>query len=423
VNALEASDGRVVWMRDAAADTGAKVPGWGFSGPPPVVDGAVLVAAGGQLIAYDSATGSPRWKIATGGGGYSSPQLATLDGVRQVLLMSGSGAASVGPEDGKVLWTYAWEGAPILQPAVTEDGGVLINTSDMSGGSGTRRLAVAHGPEGWTAKEVWTSRGLKPYFNDIVVHKGRAYGFDGGILACIDLQDGKRKWKGARFGHGQLLLLRDQDLLLVVSEEGELGLVAADPGQYTEIARAPGIEGKTWNRAERGGDGGVPVGAGRELRGTAGCLRGVARLFDGFMEQHLDVGLVGESFAKSEVFGSFDVRFRQPHGDGSEGDFAPPEVAGGNGLLYQRGGGAFALTAFPPVSLLFEVAEFRNCDWFFGHRLFLLEVHALPALRHRVPRDNPDSLATHRVNDGKQAAGCRTAKTKHSLFIGMMLKF
>ncbi|MCC6365486.1 MAG: PQQ-like beta-propeller repeat protein [Bryobacterales bacterium] len=247
VNALDASDGRVVWTRNAAADTGAKVPGWGFSGSPLVVDDAVLVAAGGQLIAYDLATGSPRWKFTAGGGGYSSPQLVTLDGVRQVLLMSGSGTTSVGPGDGKVLWTYAWEGAAILQPAMTEDGDVLLNTSDMSGGLGTRRLAVAHGSEGWTAKEVWTSRGLKPYFNDIVVHKGHAYGFDGGILACIDLQDGRRKWKGGRFGHGQLLLLRDQDLLLVVSEEGELGLVAADPGQFAEIARAPGIEGKTWN--------------------------------------------------------------------------------------------------------------------------------------------------------------------------------
>ena len=124
----------------------------------------------------------------------------------------------------------------------------------MMGGMGTRRLAVAHGAGGWTVEERWTSNGLKPYYNDFVVHKGHAFGFDGNILACIDLQDGKRKWKGGRYGNGQLVLLADQDLLLVLSEDGELALVAATPDKFTELARFPALDAKTWNHPVLVGD-------------------------------------------------------------------------------------------------------------------------------------------------------------------------
>jgi hypothetical protein len=247
LNALDAASGASVWTRNAASDTGAKTPGWGFSSSPLVVGDIVIVAVAGQLAAYDRATGSPRWRGPKGGGSYSSPHLANIGEEQQVLLLSGVGVTSVAPSDGRVLWKHSWPGSTILQPALTADGGVLVTSGDMSGGMGTRRLAVAHSPGGWNANETWTSTGLKPYFNDLVVHQGHAYGFDGNILACIDLQDGKRKWKGGRYGHGQLLLLAEQSLLLVLSEEGELALVAASPGQFTEIARRPAIEGKTWN--------------------------------------------------------------------------------------------------------------------------------------------------------------------------------
>jgi outer membrane protein assembly factor BamB len=179
----------------------------------------------------------------------------TIDGVAQILLMSAHGAASVAPADGTLLWEYPWpSNTRIVQPALASDGDVLMSFGEALGGSGMRRVAVAHGPGGWTAAERWTSNGLKPNFNDFVVHHGHAFGFDGTILACIDLTDGKRKWKGGRYGSGQLVLLPDQDVLLVLSEEGELALVAAAPDQFTEIARFPAIEGKTWNHPALAGD-------------------------------------------------------------------------------------------------------------------------------------------------------------------------
>ena len=249
INALHARTGVKLWSRNAATDTGKTVPDWGIASSPLVIDDLVILAVAGQLIAYDAATGNQRWIGQSGGAGYSSPHLATIHGVPQVLLMRGARTISVAPADGTLLWdhTAGPPSASIVQPAPTPEGDVLIAAGDAMGGLGIRRVAVTHAPDGWKAEERWHSRGLKPYFNDFVVHDGHAYGFDGSILSSIDLVDGARKWKGGRYGSGQLLLLADQDVLLITSEEGELALVSATPDKFTELARIPALNGKTWN--------------------------------------------------------------------------------------------------------------------------------------------------------------------------------
>jgi outer membrane protein assembly factor BamB len=254
LTALDAVDGAVVWSRDGASDTGAKLPTFGFVSSPLVVDDIIVVHAG-KLVAYDRATGEPRWFGPASGGSYSSPHLLTLAGIRQIVLLTHAGATSVAPTDGKLLWEHPWPGIGIVQPAPTAEGDLLISmVDDGAAPIGTRRIGVTHGPGGWTVEERWTSIRLKPSFSAFVVHEGHAYGFDGRLLACIDVEDGERRWKGGRYGSGQLLLLSEQDLLLIVSEQGELALVRAAPDQFTELARLPAIEGKTWNQPALVGD-------------------------------------------------------------------------------------------------------------------------------------------------------------------------
>src|SRR5262249_38595841 len=174
LNALNARNGAVVWTRNVASDSETKVPMWGFASSPLVVNNTVIVAAAGKLAAYDVVTGTPRW-FGSKGGGYSSPQLLSIGGVAQVLLLNGEGVISVAPADGTLLWKHAWEGDSITQPAVTADGDVLIGSGSGLGSEvGVLRMTIKHESGGWTAQERWTSAGLKPYFNDFVIHKDYA---------------------------------------------------------------------------------------------------------------------------------------------------------------------------------------------------------------------------------------------------------
>src|SRR5687767_12086818 len=124
---LDALTGNSVWTRNIAEDTKRAVPYWGIASSPLIVNDLVIAASAGTLVAYDIAGGDLKWKGPSYGASYSSPHLVTLDGVEQVVLLGGPGAISVTPADGKVLWIHTWEPGPMVQPAMTEDGDILVN--------------------------------------------------------------------------------------------------------------------------------------------------------------------------------------------------------------------------------------------------------------------------------------------------------
>jgi outer membrane protein assembly factor BamB len=251
LNALDATTGSLIWSRNAALDTKATNSGWGFTASPLVVGNQLIVAVSGKLAAYELTTGKESWMGPDSARGYSSPQLMTIHGIDQVLLMSNIGVTSLSPANGKLLWNYSWPVEDrILQPAFVADGHLLLSSGSQEG---IRRINVSPEGNGWKLKEVWSSSEFSPSFNDFVIHKGYAYGFNGRALTCMDLKDGKRIWQGGRYG-GQLLLLADQDLLLLLSEKGNLVLVSATPDQFTEKAIFPAIKGRTWNHPVLAGD-------------------------------------------------------------------------------------------------------------------------------------------------------------------------
>jgi outer membrane protein assembly factor BamB len=251
VNCLDAATGKLIWMRSLVEDTAAKPPMWGFSSSPLVAQGIVIVFAGADeekaLVGYHADSGELAWTAGKGHLSYCSPQLCTLRGVDQLLICTDDGMASFEPKTGKSCWSHSWlakDVARVVQPMQIDDRDVLIGTGM---GVGTRRIRVNHTADDWSTEEIWTSRDIKPYYNDMVLSGDHLYGFDGNIFMCVSVEDGSRKWRARGYGNGQVLLLAEQSLLLILTEQGEVALVEAKPDRHEEIGRFKAIEGKTWN--------------------------------------------------------------------------------------------------------------------------------------------------------------------------------
>jgi outer membrane protein assembly factor BamB len=250
LNCLDPSTGAVIWKRDLRSDAEAGQPLWGFSSSPLVVNGRVIVFAGGEgpknLFAYAADTGEVAWAAGAGKMSYSSAQLATILGVEQVLFLGDRGLQSHDPVSGALLWEYKIEGraARSLQPQVVGTSRILVNTGMEDD---TVLLEVKRDGQSWQVQQRWKSGRLRPSFNDFVIHDGSIYGFDKAIFCCLDLETGELRWKDGRYGFGQAVLLADQGALIVVSDEGELFLVAADPSGHNELGKVHGVTGKTWN--------------------------------------------------------------------------------------------------------------------------------------------------------------------------------
>ena len=254
---LKSRTGEVVWQKDLRKVADREPPTWGFSSSPLIVDSSVIVHAGGAnekgILAFHISSGQLQWLSSSGDHSYSSPQRCTLAGEDVVLMLTNIGLDIIDPRTGQHRLKYDWKhnGYRAIQPHFFEDDSLLLATGSRLG---TRRIRVARVDGLWKAEELWTTRHLKPDFNDFVIHQGYAYGFNGSGFTCIDLETGRRTWKKGQYGKGQVLLLERSGLLLISGEYGDVTLLKADPLAHTEVASFNAIEGKTWNHPVVVGD-------------------------------------------------------------------------------------------------------------------------------------------------------------------------
>ncbi len=249
LNCLDLATGEKIWGKNAITENGASVNEWGFAGSPLVYDSLVVVSSGGSdgnsLVAYHQATGEKLWSGGDAKTGYSSPRLETIGGLRQIVIFNFGQAAGHDAQSGKQLWTAEWvkETQQVAIPLVLEGDKLFISSGY---GAGAKMFQISQGADSsWSTEELWKSPRMKAKFTNVIHRDGYIYGLDDGILACIDVAEGKRQWKKGRYGHGQIIMVGDH--LLIQSEKGFVALVEVNPKKYNELARIDALSSKTWN--------------------------------------------------------------------------------------------------------------------------------------------------------------------------------
>ncbi|MCP3979152.1 MAG: PQQ-binding-like beta-propeller repeat protein [bacterium] len=250
LSCVDLDSGSLRWSRNVREDHGVDMPEWGMASSPLVVGAAVIVQLGRRghgSAAYDRGSGEPLWRAADEDGGtYSSPLPATVGGFELALIVYRERVVGHDPLTGEVRWAHEWPNPGgterVSMPLVLDDGRILVSAGY---GAGSRMLQAQAGADGPTSETLWDSPRLKSKFAPMVYHDGAIFGLDDGVLVAVDPATGERFWKRGRYGHGQFVLVGD--LLLIVTEDGELVLVEADAERHNELARIRAVSGRTWN--------------------------------------------------------------------------------------------------------------------------------------------------------------------------------
>jgi outer membrane protein assembly factor BamB len=249
LHVVDAKTGKKLWSKNILSDNGASNLQWGMSAAPLIVDDKVIVQPGGKsgksIVAYNKNSGAAVWRALNDGQAYVSPMLATLAGKRTVVAITANRIVGVNPDDGALFWEYPWDtsGGINCSQAIAIDANRFFVSAGY--GKGAALVEVKDNGGRLAANKVWENTSMKNKFNSSVIHNGYAYGLDEGIMACVDVATGERKWKGGRYGYGQVILASEH--LIVISDTGELALIKASPDSHQEVAKFAALEGKTWN--------------------------------------------------------------------------------------------------------------------------------------------------------------------------------
>jgi outer membrane protein assembly factor BamB len=255
LSCLEAATGKLVWSQDIMKDFAGRNIGW-KSAASPVIDGDLVFVAGGgpeqSLLAFNKETGTVVWKAHDEKMTHSTPVVATIHGVKQVIFFVQSGLFSVAAKDGKALWRFPfpYKVSTAISPIVAGD--IVYCSAGYGVGGGACR--ITRDGEEFKAQPLWQIPGdrlVANHWSTPVYRDGHLYGmfsfkqFGGGPLKCVELATGKVKWERPGFGAGNVILLGNQ--VVALADDGQLVVVEATPDAYKEVARTKAVNGKCWS--------------------------------------------------------------------------------------------------------------------------------------------------------------------------------
>jgi outer membrane protein assembly factor BamB len=239
VTCLDAATGKTIWYVNLSRDFGGGLPGWGYSESPLVVEDLVIVTPGGKkgtLVALDKYTGNVAWSSGevTEGAHYSSAVLATIGGEMQIVQFARESVFGVSLKDGKYLWKYtnpANGTANCCAPIVDHDH--VFASSSYGVGGGLAKVTVLDSK--FAAEEVYFEKKMACHHGGILKIGDWMYSNAAGPLMCMDFMTGTIAWQNRSVGKGSLVAA--DGMLYVLSENHEMALVDASPGEYSEKGR------------------------------------------------------------------------------------------------------------------------------------------------------------------------------------------
>lgn len=272
VYCLKTADGSLVWTKNYEKDFGGKLmSGWGFS-ESPLVDGDKLICVPGgdkgTLACLNRKTGEVIWRskettkdpnappsFLKDPAGYSSVVKATLAGVEQYVVLTGSNVVGVAADSGNLLWKHdcheKYKVAVIPTPVIVGED-LVYATSGY--GAGCDLIRISGGASGQKADKVFSNRDLVNHHGGVIFKEGHIFGHsDGKGWVCQDLKDGKLKWTAPRGKSAEKgsVTYADGALYCYGEDTGTLVVVKADPTEYKELGRFK-ITGETKLRRPSG---------------------------------------------------------------------------------------------------------------------------------------------------------------------------
>ncbi len=259
--ALAAASGEPIWEKDLVAEFSSQVPRWGFSTSPLVEGDLLLVEAGGHngnfvvdmaidrttevtAVALDKNTGATAWTALNEKMSYSSPIAFTAAGTRQLAYFTAYSLTGLAPEDGRIYWRYPWKtryDVSAATPVFIAPDRLFISTGDGNGGA---VLQIKSDGDSLAVEQVWQNKKMKNHFGTSILYENHLYGFDNSILKCLDAETGAEKWKTRGYGKGSLIVADSH--LILLGEQGNLGLAEATPEGFVEKASYPAFNSRCW---------------------------------------------------------------------------------------------------------------------------------------------------------------------------------